>query len=166
MNVIYFMAIEIENPIVQATAKQLTAKFGSFTNITDSQQINFDINGQRQFVQVTPMKDDWGIDWLGVVVVPESDFMAQINANTQITILLCIGTLLIATILGWYTSRWITQPLQKLSQASEAIAGGNLEQTIELSGKNELGRLAQSFNRMAQQLRDSFNRLQNTNVEL
>jgi signal transduction histidine kinase/CheY-like chemotaxis protein len=159
-------AIEIENPIVQATAKHLTAKFGGFTTITDSQQINFDINGQRQFVQVTPIKDDWGINWLGVIVVPESDFMAQINANTQTTILLCIGTLLIATILGWYTSRWITQPLQKLSQASEAIAGGNLEQTIEISGKNELGRLAQSFNRMAQQLRDSFTRLQNTNVEL
>jgi signal transduction histidine kinase/CheY-like chemotaxis protein len=159
-------AVEIENPIIQATAKQLTAKFGSFTTITDSQHINFDINGELQFVQVTPMQDDWGIDWLGVVVVPESDFMAQINANTQTTILLSIGTLLMATILGWYTSRWITQPLQQLSQASEAIAGGNLEQKIELPGKNELGRLAQSFNRMAQQLRDSFNRLQNTNVEL
>ena len=159
-------AVEIANPIVQATAKQLTAKFGSFTTITDSQQMAFDINGERQFVQVTPMKDEWGIDWLGIVVVPESDFMAQINANTQTTIWLCIGTLLIATILGWYTSRWITQPLQRLSQASEAIADGNLEQKIELPGKNELGRLAQSFNRMAQQLRDSFNRLQNTNVEL
>jgi len=92
--------------------------------------------------------------------------MAEINTNRQITILLCIGTLLIATILGWYTSRWITQPLQQLSQASEAIATGNLAEKIELSGKNELGRLAQSFNRMAQQLRDSFTRLQNSNVEL
>ncbi|MDQ2098640.1 MAG: ATP-binding protein [Tychonema bourrellyi B0820] len=159
-------AFEIENPTIQATAKQLIAKFGNFTAITDTQQINFDINGERYFVQVTPMQDEWGIDWLGVVVLPESDFMAQINANTQTTIFLCIGTLLIATILGWYTSRWVTQPLQRLSQASEAIAAGNLEQNIELSGKNELGRLAQSFNRMAQQLREAFNHLQNTNVEL
>ncbi len=159
-------AVDIENPIVQATAKQLIAKFKSFNSITDSKHINFDINGQRQFVQVTPMKDDWGIDWLSIVVVPESDFMAEINANRQITVLLCIGTLLIATILGWYTSRWITQPLQQLSQASEAIATGNLAEKIELSGRNELGRLAQSFNRMAQQLRDSFTRLQNSNVEL
>jgi signal transduction histidine kinase/CheY-like chemotaxis protein len=159
-------AVDIENPIVQATAKQLIAKFKSFNSITYSKHIDFDINGERQFVQVTPMQDEWGIDWLGVVVVPESDFMAQINANTQTTILLCIGTLLIANLLGWYTSRWVTQPLQKLSQASEAIAAGNLEQNIELSGKNELGRLAQSFNRMAQQLREAFNHLQNTNVEL
>lgn len=159
-------AVDIENPIIQATAKQLIAKFKSFNSITYSKHIDFDINGERQFVQVTPMQDEWGIDWLGVVVVPESDFMAQINANTQTTIFLCIGTLLIATLLGLYTSRWITQPLQKLSQASEAIAAGNLEQNIELSGKNEFGRLAQSFNRMGQQLREAFNHLQNTNVEL
>jgi signal transduction histidine kinase/DNA-binding NarL/FixJ family response regulator len=159
-------AVKSENSIIQATAKQLTAKFPSLTTISQTKHLDFDINGQRQFVQVTPMKDDWGIDWLSVVVVPESDFMAEINANRQITILLCIGTLLIATILGWYTSRWITEPLQRLSQASEAIATGNLAEKIELSGKNELGRLAQSFNRMAQQLRDSFTRLQNSNVEL
>ncbi len=159
-------AVQSENSIVQATAKQLTAKFPSLTTITQIQHLDFDINGQRQFVQVTPMKDDWGIDWLNVVVVPESDFMAEINANRQMTILLCIGTLSIATILGWYTSRWVTQPLQQLSQASEAIATGNLAEKIELSGKNELGRLAQSFNRMAEQLRDSFTRLQNSNVEL
>ena len=159
-------AVKSENLIIQATAKQLTAKFPSLTTISQTKHLDFDINGQRQFVQVTPMKDDWGIDWLSVVVVPESDFMAEINANRQITILLCIGTLLIATILGWYTSRWITEPLQRLSQASEAIATGNLAEKIELSGKNELGRLAQSFNRMAQQLRDSFTRLQNSNIEL
>lgn len=159
-------AVDIENPIVQATAKQLIAKFKNLHSITYSKNINFDINGERYFVQVTPMQDEWGIDWVGVVVLPESDFMAQINANTQTTIFLCIGTLLIATILGWYTSRWVTQPLQRLSQASEAIAAGNLEQNIQLSGKNELGRLAQSFNRMAQQLREAFNHLQNTNVEL
>jgi signal transduction histidine kinase/DNA-binding NarL/FixJ family response regulator len=159
-------AVKSENSIIQATAKQLTARFPSLTKITQVQHLDFDINGERQFVQVTPMKDDWGIDWLSIVVVPESDFMAEINANRQVTIFLCIGTLLIATILGWYTSRWITQPLQQLSQASEAIATGNLAEKIELSGRNELGRLAQSFNRMAQQLRDSFTRLQNSNVEL
>ncbi len=159
-------AVKSENAIIQSTAKQLTAKFPNLTTITQIQHLDFDINGERQFVQVTPMKDDWGIDWLSIVVVPESDFMAEINANRQITIFLCIGTLLIATILGWYTSRWVTQPLQRLSQASEAIAAGNLEQNIELSGKNELGRLAQSFNRMGQQLREAFNHLQNTNIQL
>ncbi|MEH2301255.1 MAG: hypothetical protein V7K88_20225 [Nostoc sp.] len=38
-------------------------------------------------------QDEFGLDWLVVVVVPERDFMAQINANNQTTILLCLGAL-------------------------------------------------------------------------
>lgn len=59
-------------------------------------------------MQVTPWKDKWGLDWLVVVVVPESDFMEQINANTRTTILLCLGALGVAIALGIYTSRWIS----------------------------------------------------------
>ena len=117
-------------------------------------------------MQVTPWKDKWGLDWLVVVVVPESDFMAQINANTRSTILLCLGALGVAIALGIYTSRWISQPILRLGQASEAIASGELDQQVEASPVNELGVLSNSFNRMAQQLRESFAALEKTNLEL
>ncbi|BAY75433.1 integral membrane sensor signal transduction histidine kinase [Nostoc linckia NIES-25] len=41
-------------------------------------------------MQVSPIQDGRGIDWLSVVVLPESDFMTQINANTRTTILLIL----------------------------------------------------------------------------
>ena len=100
------------------------------------------------------------------MVVPESDFMAQINANTRSTILLCLGALGVAIALGIYTSRWISQPILRLGQASEAIASGELDQQVEASPVNELGVLSNSFNRMAQQLRESFAALEKTNLEL
>jgi len=100
------------------------------------------------------------------VVVPESDFMEQINANTRTTILLCLGALGVAIALGIYTSRWISQPILRLGQASEAIASGELNQQVEASPVNELGVLSNSFNRMAQQLRESFATLEKTNQEL
>lgn len=80
-----------------------------------------------------------------IVVVPESDFMAQINANTRTTILLCLGALTLATWLGIYTSRWIAQPILRLNEASSAIASGNLDQTVEVKGVKELNILAQSL---------------------
>jgi len=122
--------------------------------------------GNRQFVQVTPWHDKYGLDWLVVVVVPESDFMAQINANTHTTILLCLGALVTATAIGVYTSRWITRPIFKLSRASQAIASGNLDQTVTVKGIQELDTLAKSFNQMAGQLRESFTTLEKTNQEL
>ncbi len=80
--------------------------------------------------------------------------------------MLCLGALILATILGFYTSRWIARPILRLSQASESIAAGELNQQVEIPSVNELGRLAQSFNRMAQQLRDSFTTIEQTNQQL
>jgi signal transduction histidine kinase/FixJ family two-component response regulator len=159
-------AIDSNDALVQASTKYLTEYFGDFSKIKNSQQLDFLVNGQRQFIEVRPWRDEWGLDWLVVVAVPESDFMAQINANTHTTILLCLGALVLASLLGVYTSRWITQPILRLSQASEAIASGELDQKVQQSAVNELGVLAQSFNRMAQQLGESFATLEKNNQEL
>jgi signal transduction histidine kinase/DNA-binding response OmpR family regulator len=160
-------ASDNQDPLIQTTAKYLNEKFGNFKQIDNTQQLDFLLDGKRQFVQVTPWRDELGLDWLMVVVVPEADFMGQINQNTRITILLCLSALVIATILGLYTSQWITRPILKLSQASEAIADGKLDrQVVEEFKVKELSVLAQSFNRMAQQLKESFNALSKTNEEL
>ncbi|GAX42153.1 integral membrane sensor hybrid histidine kinase [Tolypothrix sp. NIES-4075] len=159
-------AIDSSDALVQASAKYLTQHFGDLSKIKNSQQLDFLVNGQRQFIQVTPWQDEWGLDWLVVIAVPQSDFMGQINANTRTTILLCLGALVLASLLGMYTSRWITQPILRLSKASEAIASGELNQKVHESAVNELGVLGQSFNRMAQQLRTAFTTLEKNNQEL
>jgi methyl-accepting chemotaxis protein len=115
-------AIKADNPLVSATAQHLLERFGNLKAIQQSQQLNFNFNGEKQFVQVLPFKDDYGLDWLIVVVVPQSDFMERIAANTRLTILLCLAALGVATIVGVLTSRWISEPILQLSQASKAIA--------------------------------------------
>ncbi|NQE34602.1 hybrid sensor histidine kinase/response regulator [Microcoleus asticus] len=159
-------AIESSVPLIQGTAKHLIERFGNFNEIDSNQQLDFILNGQREFVQVSPFQDGRGLDWLIVVVVPEADFMEQINANTRSTVLLCILALVLATLLGILASRWITHPIFRLSKASRAIASGQLDQEVEVNGIDELGILAQSFNQMAQQLRESFAALEKTNSEL
>lgn len=156
-------ATEINNPVIQATATALRDRFRTFRNIDYNQQLDFRLNSQRYFVQISPIQDSQGIDWLNVVVVPESDFMAEINANTRTTILLCLAALGVATILGLYTSQWIARPVMRLSQAAEAIADGALDQNVQPSRVRELAALSHSFNRMAQQLRESFTSLAETN---
>jgi len=159
-------AVDIEEPLIRLTAQQLFQHFGNFNNINNNQFFRFSINGKGYFTQIRPLKGNHNIDWLTVVVIPESDFMQQIDINTFYTIILCLATLIIAIILGWYTSKWITQPLLQLIRATEAIATGNLEQKVAVLGTNELGALANSFNRMASQIKASFTTLGNTNIAL
>ncbi|QLE50205.1 response regulator [Nostoc sp. C057] len=158
-------AVKSESSVISATAQAILDRFGSFNAIQESQQIDFKLPTGRQFVQVSAIRDGRGIDWLSVVVVPESDFMAQIDANTRNTILLCLGALGLATMLGIYTSRWITDPILQLQQASEAIATGDLDRTVEVKGINELEALARSFNQMAAQLKTSFTELEDRVAE-
>ncbi|HBL11046.1 MAG TPA: hypothetical protein DD379_06500 [Cyanobacteria bacterium UBA11162] len=155
-----------KNPVIRLTAQNLTKRFSNLQDIQDPQQFNFKIEGARHYVQVTPFSDEFGLDWLIVVVVPEADFMGQINANTRTTIALCIGALVVATVIAIFTSTWITRPILQLSAASRAIASGQLDQNFEGEGIQELGMLAESFNQMAHQLRSYFNALEKTNEKL
>ncbi|WP_190315908.1 hybrid sensor histidine kinase/response regulator [Pseudanabaena sp. UWO310] len=153
-------ATKADDPLIIATSQAILDRFGDFSKIDASQQLDFTIANQRHFVQVSAIRDGRGIDWLSVVVVPEADFMAQIDANTHTTILLSLAALAVATILGIYTSLWITRPIGRLQQVSEAIATGELDRTVEISNIYELEGLARSFNQMSVQLQSSFTALE------
>lgn len=159
-------AFDSQDPILKLTTQYLAERFGGLNQIQQSQQFRLPIEGQKTFVRVTPWQDEFGLNRLIVVAVPESDFMAQINENTRTTIWLCVMALTVATILGVWTSRWIAKPILQLSEASRAIAAGNLNQTVEINSTQELESLAQSFNRMAQQLRAAFTALEKNNEKL
>jgi len=158
--------VDSKDPAIALTTQDLLERFGNLSQIKDSQQIDLNIAGEKTFAQITPWQDKYGLNWLIVVTVPESDFMGQIHANTRTTIFLCTLALVLATALGIYTSSWIVKPLLHLSQATDAIASGELDKQVEVSKIKELGILAQAFNRMAQQLRESFNALAETNEQL
>jgi signal transduction histidine kinase len=158
-------AFQSHNRLIKTTANFLDREFHDLTNIQTVRQLDFQINGQTQFVQITPWQDQYGLDWLVVVVVPESDFMGQINANTRITILLCLLSLLLAVLLGLLTSRWLTQRIHQVVKASRIIASGNLNETIEVTSIYELRELSQSFNTMAAQLKASFTELEDRVVQ-
>jgi signal transduction histidine kinase/DNA-binding response OmpR family regulator len=159
-------ALRSADPQIQSAAKYLQNQFGDFQKITAQRNLKFRMDGKLQFVRVKPWKDDYGLNWLVITTIPESDFMAQIHANTKTTILLCILALFIAVGLGLITSRLITRAILRLSKASAAIAQGDLNQRVAATGIIELGILSNAFNEMAQQLQASFANLAQANAEL
>jgi PAS domain S-box-containing protein len=153
--------------LTRTTTQFLLTKFGDLTKIQQTQQLEFNLpDGTRQFLQVTPWKDRYGLDWLIIVVVPEAEFMGQIQENTKTTVQLCLLALVAAIAFGLVTSRWITQPIFQLNWAAKEIAHGNLAQTVPVKNIRELTLLAASFNQMAAQLQASFTLLENQNQVL
>ncbi len=164
---------ELKNPLLKASAEHLIENFNDWQQIQQPLQLEFLLNRERVLMQVTPFGDEFGLDWLVVVVVPESDFMGQINANTLKTIVLCLTALTCAIIVGIVAARYISEPVLGLSRASKAISNGNLEQKVYpinsypwFPGVRELEVLSRSFNHMREQLWQSRQQLENYSQSL
>ena len=155
-----FNALNINDPLIQRTAQTLKNRFSNFQRIRERQTLKFQIQGQPHFVRVHPWHDQFGLNWLIVTVVPESDFMGQINANTRSTIGLSMVALMMALLIGVLTAGWITRPIERITQASEDMADGNLKQYVRHTRLVELDKLGNSFNRMADQLKELFETLE------
>jgi signal transduction histidine kinase len=67
--------------------------------------------------------------------------------------------LVLAVLIGWLLSRWLSRPLSSLVSATEAVAGGNFQETVARSSISELDRLGEQFNQMVLRLKEAFNSL-------
>ncbi|MGB5916934.1 MAG: cache domain-containing protein [Phormidesmis sp.] len=172
-------AIESKNAAVRQSAQQILDTLWYYST-SDYKQLQLSVEGKNQFVQVSRFSDFRGIDWLVAVIVPEDEFMGEINRNTRTTILLCLASLLLASLVGWLTARQITQPILRLEQMSRAIARRAQTQdavALDLSqteiaqpafshGIAEVESLAASFIQMSSQLQDSLIALEESNEAL
>ncbi|MDJ0598023.1 MAG: diguanylate cyclase [Crocosphaera sp.] len=159
-------AVQSSNIVIQETAQNLLMRFDSFENIDTSKRLMLEIEDQPQFLQVTPIQDTHGLYWLMVVVIPKADFTKEIDINIRNMVILCVVALAVAIASSIITSRWITAPVIRISQASKQLAQGNLEQQLKPSFIVEIDTLAQSFNMMSAQLKASFDSLHESEVSL
>jgi two-component system sensor histidine kinase BaeS len=80
---------------------------------------------------------------------PQQNFLGTVQDGLIIS---STVTLLIALILGGFLIQSFTQPIRKLAGATEKVAGGDLGFQVDIDSKDELGKLASSFNRMSSDL--------------
>jgi PAS domain S-box-containing protein len=170
VNSLRFRATESENPVIHLTAQGLADKFDGFERIYKKEQILLQENGRTIFTQIAPLRGGNEVDWLIVVAVPEADFMQEVKDNSAQTLLLCLVALLIATELGIVMARWIAKPITDLNLAAKRLAAEDFSQkvTVDVASyrTDEVGQLAQAFNRMAEKLSQSFTNLETLNRAL
>ncbi len=71
-----------------------------------------------------------------------------------------------ATWFGFYVARSITVPIQRLAEATEAVAHGDLSVKIDAKATDEIGTLIESFNRMTADLHSGKSKLEDANLSL
>ena len=103
-------------------------------------------------------QDDQLIGWLIEVPISQPKTNSQqafLNSVQRGLFFSSLITLLIALILGGFLINSFTRPIRKLADATEIVAEGDLGYQVEITSKDELGRLAASFNTMSTDLEKS-----------
>lgn len=95
-----------------------------------------------------------GMPWAVWVGVPEATVLAPVRTMMQRLLLMALAILLLGTGSAWILSRRIVTPLRQLTRAAEGIAAGDYAVHVRTERTDELGRLAASFNSMAEQVED------------
>jgi signal transduction histidine kinase len=154
-------AEESQIPLIRLTAGHLRNQTGGIEGThTAAQSFQLEVAGESYFMQVTPFQDGNGLEWLIVTALAEADLMESIHAHNRMTTLLIIGLLLAAVVVAVAVGRWITQPVLHLNRTAGALAQGQWSQRVALQRSDEVGELAASFNRMADELQHTFDALQ------
>lgn len=68
--------------------------------------------------------------------------------------------IMVTLIVGYFISRNISLPLRKMEETARGIAEGNLSRRVDIRTRDELGGLAISFNRMADELEAKISNLE------
>jgi diguanylate cyclase (GGDEF)-like protein len=115
--------------------------------------------GKTLYIKVSEFKKD-GLDWLIVTAIAEDSYVAQIRQSIFISILLSLMTILVA-ILIWKNKidRYLS-PIYELIEVTEKFSVGDFSQRANILKHDEVGRLGDAFNKMAEEITKFINDLE------
>ncbi len=96
-----------------------------------------------------------GTPWIIETEMPRSTVFDRPNAFLRRMSVVAAILLVGGAVIAWLLSRQVTRPLADLTTATEALARGDYDHRVEIVRDDELGRLSDAFNIMAERVASS-----------
>jgi nitrate/nitrite-specific signal transduction histidine kinase len=93
--------------------------------------------------------------WIVTYSRPTSIFLAELQKQIRINVILVLSTLIILSIITPLIARTLTNPITALSKVANSISQGDLNARATISTTDEIGILASAFNSMTDQLQST-----------
>lgn len=110
--------------------------------------------GGRSFDVMLPVvvgKEQLGYVHIAVIL---DDFTKLLRANNLNRLIATMVVFALGVLVSLFLSMKYTQPIHKLAKAARKVAEGDLTQTMEVRGRDEIGELTESFNEMVKGLNE------------
>jgi PAS domain S-box-containing protein len=96
----------------------------------------------------------------------KAPFINRLDIMVRAIMAVVLAVLLAGGAIAGVFSRTITRPVLRLTDYAEKVAAGDLDISVEVAGKDEIGKLSRSFSVMVSELRNSHYELARINKEL
>ncbi len=112
-----------------------------------------DFSGKRVLTAHAPIDP---LGWKVFIEQPVSEVFAALDATIMRTVALIVAGLLFSALAAMWLAGSMVRPIRTLQEGAARIGAGDLEQQITVRTGDELEALADQFNRMSAQLRESY----------
>jgi two-component system, NtrC family, sensor kinase len=165
----YAYVVDSGGELVAHPDKDLVLRHTSFESLP---QVRAALNRTGPAAAATTGRDQGGTEvlsayqtiespgWHVFVEEPSSEAFAPLESAIWRTAALLIAFLLLAIATSVLLARRLVRPIESIQAAAAKIGSGALDQRIETPSHDELGALAEEFNRMATQLEESYSNLE------
>jgi serine phosphatase RsbU (regulator of sigma subunit) len=112
------------------------------------------VSGIPSQLIVSPFKNRRNLDWLIVTLVPDSDFLADVQQTRKHSTLIGVAAVLAALGLGVGIALWLLRPILAVVDHARRVGGGDLDARISRHDNREITELSHALNGMADGLQD------------
>jgi signal transduction histidine kinase len=138
---------------------------GASFRLPDQDGVSTGLTGERVVLAVDRIQ--FGEQIFAIVAERSWSAALALAINTMLMIGgLMLGSAILASALGFRTVRQIVRPLETLATAAQAIKAGDLSHQVPVTSRDEIGILAETFNSMTSQLRETLEGLWQHMAEL
>jgi signal transduction histidine kinase len=147
------ISLVLRNTDMARLAHVAAARDSDASAVVEPAQVAYDINGREVLTthaSVAPL------GWLVFVELPTDEAYAPLRQALLRSGALLAAGLILALLSAVFLASRIAVPIQAMRAGAARIGGGDLSQRLSVKTGDELEALADQFNRMAEQLEDSY----------
>ncbi len=114
-----------------------------------------------------PIMDNKKVTSVVQVGTSLEDFDETIRKLLLIMIISIPTSIIVTIVVGYFMAKKALKPVDQIRRAAVKISSSNLDEKIDITGRrDELGRLAETFNAMIGRLKDAFQRINQFSIDV
>jgi len=153
--------VDAAGPVQQAEKLQPLIEHVQTTGAEQNAVVSWSSDSaDSENVDAIPLKAEQG-ELLGMLLVGNSrrDLVTVEARIRSASLLVAVLALVAATVVSSWMATRVTRPVEQMAEAAREVAAGNWQAQVQVDASDELGEMADAFNRMTRELTEQRERL-------